>query len=145
AGAQGTFQFALIAPPPFTSSTTSTQTSPDQLSTRIQTDTTTTTVVIQSVNLTFDSNEGETSTPTLPTASTSPALSSMFTFQTVGTYSVSVRGTVTTQVTAVTARTVTTTLRTHDASCNCYTTSSTVVDSTPNAVTQISTSSYQIS
>jgi len=75
---------------------------------------TTSTTGFQTVNLTFDSNEGETAKGTISIGSIDPVYlvepSATFTFQTAGTYSVSVGGTVTTQTRVDTVNTTTTTV-----------------------------------
>jgi hypothetical protein len=154
-GAQGTFQLTLTAPQTVTNTVRSPyfpppiQIPPDKYSMDQTTIYTTSTTGFQSVSLTFDSNEGETATRSLSSASNLVAPSATFTFQTPGTYSVSVSGTVTTQTRLDIVNAITTTIYGPDGTSNycnngpCYTPISTSRKEVPT--TQISIKSYQVS
>ncbi|HTI41406.1 MAG TPA: hypothetical protein VL693_06240 [Vicinamibacterales bacterium] len=154
-GAKGTFQLTLTAPGTVTTtvmlpSPPPTQIPPDKYSMDQIISTTTSTTAFLGVSLTFDSNEGETATPSLTSASNMAAPSATFTFQTAGTYSVSVSGTVTVQTRLDIVNTITTTIYGPDGSgtyCNngpCYKpiSTSTRAETRP---TQTSIKSYQVS
>jgi hypothetical protein len=154
-GAQGTFQLTLTAPGSFTTTVMSpyfpppTQIPPDKYSMEQTSINTTSTTGFQSVSLTFDSNEGETATGSLSSTSNVVAPSATFTFQTAGTYSVSIGGTVTTQTRLDIVNRITTTIYgpEYGTFCNngpCYKpiSTSTRTEAQP---TQISINSYQVS
>jgi hypothetical protein len=111
---------------------------------------TTSTTVFQSVSLTFDSNEGKTATPSLSSASNVVTPSATFTFQTAGTYSVSVSGTVTVQTRLEIVNTITTTIYGPDGTSNfcdnrrCYKPIS-MSTSTQARPAEIVVRSYQVS
>ena len=153
-GARGTFQLTLTAPAAFDStvmlpSPPPTQIPPDQYSTVQIISKTSTTTGYQTVSLTFDSNEGEKSTGSLASTANVVSPTATFTFQTAGTYSVSVSGTVATQTRVDIVNTITTTIFGPDqAGCgtgpSCYKpiSTSTKTEAQP---TQISIKSYQVS
>ena len=153
-GAKGTFQLTLTAPGSFTRTMMLPPPPPTQISqysysTAEITSVTTSTTAL-SVNLTFDSNEGETTTGAFTFASNVAAPSATFTFQTAGIYSVSVSGTVAMQTRVSTVTTTTTTVMqaagygcaTYTGTCYTPTSTSTMTDAPPP---QISVKSYQVS
>ena len=120
AGAKVTFRLTLTMTPGSTvTPVVYPPTAPDQscntvCSSSQTTSKTTSTTGFQTVNLTFDSNDGETEKVTFAIDSIDPIYlvdpSATFTFQTTGTHSVSVSGTVTTRTRVDTVATTTTTV-----------------------------------